>query len=71
MYEKEQQIIYNNIKKQKQEQLQEFEESQKRKENEMNNEENKEIDKSCKDTINNSYKLFDGAYQNSRQNANY
>ena len=42
VYEKEQQIIYNNIKKQLQ--LQELEESQKIKENEMNNEENKEID---------------------------
>lgn len=45
VYEKEQQIIYNNIKKQKQ--LQELEESQKIKENEINSkeiEENKEID---------------------------
>ena len=48
VYEKEQQIIYNNIKKQLQ--LQELEESQKIKENEMNSveieeiEENKEID---------------------------
>jgi len=52
VYEKEQQIIYNNIKKQLEE-LQELEESQKIKENEMNSveieeieeiEENKEID---------------------------
>ena len=48
VYEKEQQIIYNNIKKQLQ--LQELEESQKIKENEINSkeieeiEENKEID---------------------------